>query len=141
MVESRTVLIQKYVRKKNAVGNYRSIACLNLLWKLLTGIINEKFYDHLNQQKLLPEEQKGCQRKARGTKDQLLIDKAVVRNSRKRKTNLNVVWIDFRKAYDMVPHSWILKTLELVGTARNIIELLKKVCKVGEQFCFLGRTD
>ena len=126
MVESRTVLIQKYVRKENAVGNYRSIACLNLLWKLLTGIINEKFYDHLNQQKLLPEEQKGCQRKARGTKDQLLIDKAVVRNSRKRKTNLNVVWIDFRKAYDMVPHSWILKTLELVGTARNIIELLKK---------------
>ena len=31
--------------------------------------------------------------------------------------------IDFRKAYDMVPHSWILKTLELAGTARNIIEL------------------
>ena len=48
--------------------------------------------------------------------------------------------IDFRKAYDMVPHSWILKTLELAGTARNIIELLK-VCKVGERFCSLGRKN
>ena len=38
MVESWTVLIQKDVRKWN--GNYRPIAFLNLLWKLLTGIIN-----------------------------------------------------------------------------------------------------
>ena len=60
MVESWTVLIQKNARKGNAVGNYRSTAHLNLLWKLLTGIINENVYDHhLNQQKLLPEEQKG----------------------------------------------------------------------------------
>ena len=54
---------------------------MNLLWKLLTGIVNEKVYDHLNQQNLLPEEQKSCRQRTRGTKDQLLIDKAVVRNS------------------------------------------------------------
>ena len=88
MIESRTVLIQKDARKRNAVGNYRPIACLNLLWKLLTGIINQNVYDHLNQQKLLPEEQKGCRRKSIGTIDQLLIDKAVVRNSRKGKQTL-----------------------------------------------------
>ena len=35
-------------------------------------------------------------------------------------------WIDFRKSYDIVPHSWTLKTPELVGTATNIIELLKR---------------
>ena len=29
--------------------------------------------------------------------------------------------VDFQKAYDMVPHSRILKTLELVGTSTNII--------------------
>ena len=123
MVEYRTVLIQKDARKGNAVGNYRPIACLNLLWKLIAGIINEKYY-HLNQQNLLP--QKCCRRKARGTKDQLLINKVVFRNSRRRKTKLNVVWIDFRKAYDMVRHNYILKTLELVGTARKSIELLKR---------------
>ena len=59
MVESQTVLIQRDERKGNAVGNYKPIACLNFLWKLLTGFINEKVYDHLNQHKLLLEEQKG----------------------------------------------------------------------------------
>ena len=53
MVESWTVLIQKDERKGNAVGNYRPITCLNLLWKLLTGIINEKVYNYLNQQNRL----------------------------------------------------------------------------------------
>ena len=43
MVESQTVLIQEDARKGNAVGNSRPIACLNILWKLLTGIINENF--------------------------------------------------------------------------------------------------
>ena len=127
-------------RKGNAVGNYRSIPSLNLLWKILTGIINGKVYDHLNQQKILPEEQKGCQRKTRGTKDQLLIHKAVIRNSRRRKTNLNVAWINFQKAYDMVPQSWILKTLDLVGTARNIIGILKRSMQSQRTFLFSGKN-
>ena len=105
MVEGRTVLIQKDPNKGNTVGNYRPIACLNLLWKLLTAIISDKLYLHLETQDLLPEEQKGCRKGSRGTKDQLLIDKAVIRNCKRRKSNLNMAWIDFRKAYDMVPHS------------------------------------
>ena len=119
-------LIQKDAGKGNAVGSCKPIACSNLFWKLLTGIINEKVYDHLNQQNLLLEEHKGCRRRTRGTKDQVLIDKAVVRNSRRRKTNLNVAWVDFRKTYDMVPYCSILKTLEIVGTATKTTELLKR---------------
>ena len=74
MLESRTVLIQKYPTKGNAVDNYRSIACLNLLRKLSTGIITDKLYGHLENQNLLLQEQKGCRRRTRGTEDQLLID-------------------------------------------------------------------
>ena len=49
MVESRTVLTQKDAKKRNAVGNHIPIACLNHLWKLQTGILNEKVYGHFNQ--------------------------------------------------------------------------------------------
>ena len=65
---------------------------------------------------------------------------AVVRNSRRRKINLNMAWIDFRKAYDMVPHSWILKTLELVGRARTIVELLKRSMKSWRTVLFSGKN-
>ena len=46
------MLIQKDPIKSNAVGNYRPIAYLNLLWKLLTGIITDKLHEHLENQDL-----------------------------------------------------------------------------------------
>ena len=54
-----------------------------------------------------------------------MIDKAVIRNCKRRKTNLNMAWVDFRKAYVMVPHVWIIKPLRLIGAAPNVIALLK----------------
>ena len=50
MVKGRTVLIQKDPSKGTAVGNYRPIACLPMMWKLLTGVFAEKVYDHLLSQ-------------------------------------------------------------------------------------------
>ena len=28
-----------------------------------------------------------------------------------------MAWVDYKKAYDMVPHSWIIKCLDLFGVA------------------------
>jgi len=57
---------------------------------MLMGIIAEHIYGHLDRNGLLPDEQKGCRRKTQGTKDQLLIDKMVLKNCRRRHTNLNM---------------------------------------------------
>ena len=54
-----------------------------------------------------------------------MIGKVVIRNGKRRKTNLNMVWVDFRKAYDMVPHVWIINALKLIGAAPNVNALLK----------------
>ena len=35
-----------------------------------------------------------------------------------------MAWIDYKKAYDMVPHSWIIECLDLLGVAENIKSLL-----------------
>ena len=75
---------------------------------------------------MFPDEQKGFKRGSRGTKHQLLIDKIVIKNSKRRKTNLVMAWIDYRKASDMVPHSWILECLKQIGCANNIIGMLEK---------------
>ena len=42
---------------------------------------------------------------------------------------MNMAWIGFRKAYDMVPHSWMIRSLELVGAAKNTVNLLKETMK------------
>ena len=59
---------------------------LSLMWKLMTGVIAEAMYEHLEE--ILPEERKGCKRGSRGTKDQLPIDKAILKDCKRRRTNL-----------------------------------------------------
>ena len=93
---------------------------------MLTGIVADKIFNQLEGNDLLPQEQKSCRRNSRVTRDQLLIDKAVMKNCRRRKVGLSKVWIDYRKAYDIVPHSWIKKSMEMCGVADNISHLLSK---------------
>ena len=50
----------------------------------------------------------------------------VIRNCRRRLTNLAIGWIDYKKAYDMIPHRWILKCLNMFGIASNITALMEK---------------
>ena len=95
MTVGRTVLLMKDPAKGNEVGSYRPIACLNIIWKILTGVFSEKTYEHLNGNNLLPVEQKGCRKSSRGTKDHLTIVSD-------RLTNLYMSWIAVKKAYYMV---------------------------------------
>ena len=120
LTRGRTALLQKYKSKGNIASNYRPLTCLPLMWKLLSGIIADQIYGHSDQQKLLPEEQMGCRKRSTGTNDLLYIDRAVIRKVKSRKKNLAMAWIDYKKAYDMVPHSWIKECLDLFGVAENI---------------------
>ena len=120
LLKSRTVLIQKGPATGNAIRNYQPKASLNLLWKLKTGIIADKLYQHLENENLLLGEQKGCRHASRGPKE------AVIKNFKRRKTNQNKTWVDFRKACAMVPYAWIITALKLIGhLLPNVIALLK----------------
>ena len=94
------------------------------MWKLWTGVIADQIYTHLDQQNLLPEEQIGCRKGSRETNDLLCIDRAVIKEVKSRNKNLAMAWIDYNKAYDMIPHSWITECLDLFGVAENIKSLL-----------------
>ena len=130
LVTGRTSLILKNPEEPLNVSNYRPITCLTTTWKLLTSILADEIYDHLDKSGIIPWQQKGCKRKSRGTKDQLLIDKLITRHAKQNKRNLRMVWIDYKKAYDSVPHSWILKCLKLYGIADNIINFIADSMKL-----------
>ena len=86
----------------------------------MAGLIADQIYEHLDQQKLSPEEQKGCRKRSRGTNDLLYIDGAKIREVKSRKKNLAMAWIDYKKAYDIAPHSWINECLGVFGVTKNI---------------------
>ena len=90
----------------------------------MTCVIGDQIYGHLDQQKLLPEEQKACRKGSRRTNDLLCIDRAVIKEVKSRNKDLAMAWIDYKKAYDMVPHVRIIECLDLFGVAENIKSLL-----------------
>ena len=125
------VLCQEDQERGIAVDNFRPISCLPIAWKLMTGIIADSMYEFFwffffAENDVLPVEQKGCRRKSRDTKDQLLIDKIVLANYKRKHKNLVVAWVDYKKAYDVVPHSWIIESLKMAQVAGNTITFLQK---------------
>ena len=65
--------------------NYRPITCLSTTYKLLTSVLTDRTYSHLEQNDLFPLEQKGCRHDSYGCKDQLMINKMIPENCKKRK--------------------------------------------------------
>ena len=82
-------------------------------------------YRFLEGNDLLPEEQKGCRRNSKGTAD-LFIDKMLLEEVKFRKRSLAMGWIDHRKAYDMLPHSWIIECLVILGINGKVQNLLQE---------------
>ena len=92
----------------------------------MTGIISEHVYRFLEEEKILPEEQKGCKRNSRGTEDRLLLDKAVLRDCKRRSTNLAMARMGYRRVYDMIRLSLISESFEVFGVAENTKNFLLK---------------
>ena len=95
----------------------------------MTGMIAGKIYSQVERENVLPSEQKRCCKGSHGTKYQLLIDKTVLKDCKKRYTNQAMEWIDYKRAYDMVPHSWIRECLEMFDIANNVQDFLNNSMK------------
>ena len=53
-------------------------------------------------------------------------------NNNNNKRSLSTAWIDNCKAFDSVPHSWILKALDIYQVSPVIINFLKNSYEVME---------
>jgi hypothetical protein len=84
---------------------------------------------YMVDENVIPKEQKGCYRRSKGCKDQLLISKAILQECKSGGKKLSMAWIDYQKAFDRVPHSWIIKSLQLIGINNKVISFTKKVMK------------
>ena len=112
-----------------SVANQRPITCLNNMYKWFTSIIKMKSDEHLKLYKLMQVDQRGACEGVSGTTDNLMIDDMVQRDAILHKRNLYTTWIDVRKAFDSVSHSFLIEVMtihrfpdKLVRVVKNIIE-------------------
>ncbi|XP_044760256.1 uncharacterized protein LOC123317689 [Coccinella septempunctata] len=93
--------------------NYRPITCLCSAYKILTSTVGHKIRIHLKNNKILAWEQNGCRRGGRGSKELLVIDNTITKQAKRKKKNIAMAWIDYQKAFDSVPHTWLLEILKI----------------------------
>ena len=61
--------------------------------------------------------------------EELLINKSILSKVRRKKRNLLTIWLDYRKAFDSVPHDWIIKALQLAKVPKNLVKSIKRLTK------------
>ena len=88
MTKGKTTLTQKDPSKGTAPHNYRPIASLPMMWKILTAQIREKIYYSLTSRGLFPGEQKGYYKGSRGTAELLYIDQHILNEIKTKRKNL-----------------------------------------------------
>lgn len=64
-----------------------------------------------------------------GAEDQLHIYKTVMNDCRKRNTNLGMARVDYKKAHDVIPYSWVFESLKWAYVAENIIGFIERSMK------------
>ena len=65
--------------------------------------------------------QKDDAKDPRGTAELLYIDQHILNESKTKRKNLAIAWIDYKMAYDMVPQSWIIHCLKMYKISHEVI--------------------
>ncbi len=128
MTIGRVILIPKNEHTENP-KNWRPIACLPTMYKILTAVISEEISEHCNKNNIITDYQRGCKKGARGCQDHLLLNRYILEDASKNNKNLSMAWIDYQKAFDSIPHKWLLKTLKLYKIPPKLIDIIEKLMK------------
>lgn len=109
---------------KTAASNYRPISITSILCRMLESIIKTVVTDHCNDNNIFSDSQYGF-RQRRGCILQLL--KVFDDWSRFIDSDIPVdaVFLDFRKAFDCVPHKRLLLKIEKLGISGNLLKWIK----------------
>ncbi|CAK1595310.1 unnamed protein product [Parnassius mnemosyne] len=85
--------------------------------------------------------QNGSRGGGRGTKEPLLIDAVIGKVFKRNRRNLSAAWIDYKKAFESVPHTWLKRVLELYKVDCTVRDFLGQcmeqwstiLCHLGER--------
>ena len=123
---AHTILLPKS-KETHFAKNYRPIACLNIQYKLYTNCINTFLTDPTERNHIITQEQVAGKKGVWGATEQLLINKNILKEVKVKRRNLYTVWLDYKKAFDSIPHKWLLYALKLAKVPDDLITAIKNL--------------
>ena len=129
ITEGRIILIHKSGPRSDP-ANFRPIACLNTCYKLLTGFVAAYLDKYVREREILPTEQIALRGGVWGCTHALTLDQTLTSDAQDQKHRpISVAWIDYAKAFDSVPHSYIKWLFNAVRVPIPLRKFLKSLMK------------
>ena len=128
LIQTRTNLLAKNTDTRNP-KNYRPIACENNMLKIYTALIAYFLDEHCRVNDIIALNQTGGRKRSWGHIDQLLINKTIAEEVVSNRRNLISIYLDYKKAFDSVLHSWIIESLKLAKVNPVIIAAIEELTK------------
>ena len=117
------MVLYKSKGKRDLCGNYRGIALLCVVGKVLSRIMLSRLTTHISDG-LLQESQCGF-RAGRGTADMIFSARQIQEKCREQRVGLYQVFIDLTKAFDTVNRTALWGILKKLGCPNKFVNLLK----------------
>ena len=105
-------------------GNHQPVSLTSTVCKLLESIIRDQVMEFLNINHLLSEDQPGF-RSGRSCVTQLLEIMEIWTSMLDEGGGIEVVFLDFRKAFDSVPHQRLLKKVKAHGIDGKLLKWIE----------------
>ena len=102
-------------------GNYRPVSLTCVVCKVLESIVRDVLVNFMNSNKLYSPCQHGF-RKQRSCITQLLEVMEDLTQLIEEKESIDIIYLDFKKAFDSVPHNRLLCKLKAYGINGNMIK-------------------
>jgi len=105
-------------------SNYRPVSLTSIPCKLLEHIVHSNVINHLLSHKVLTDSQHGF-RKKRSCESQLILTADDLARGIEDNEQVDVIFLDFSKAFDKVHHFSLLKKLNHYGVNRELLDWTK----------------
>ena len=109
---------------KNDPANYRPISLTSQLCKVLESLMRDRIVRHLENNQLIGETQHGF-RKGRSCLTNVLSFLDKVTSSIDAGSSIDVVFLDFAKAFDKVPQQRLLSKLKSHGISGKVFKWIE----------------
>ena len=106
-------------------GNYRPVSLTSIVCKIMESIIKDRVVEHLQKFSLLNDSQHGFM-KGKSCLTNLLEYLENVTKTLDGGDPLDVIYLDFAKAFDKVPHKRLILKLEAHGISGNISKWIQQ---------------
>ena len=122
---------------KSDPGNYRPVSLTCILCKVLESLIRDVIVTYFTENNLYANCQHGF-RKKRSCVTQLLEVMEDITSLMDSGHSVDVIYMDFRKAFDTVPHRRLLIKLEAYGISGNILKWIDNFLTARFQYVRVG---